>query len=666
MTLPKPVSMESTTPRFTTQDSLDKPREAIALLTMLWYANGKPSTVTYGKAEGAAKTRDVPDGDGILDDGLRELVYEFAHELTPSLSKESTDAALTVNPLVQNQVGPLDTAFKLFWHLGRIYLTDYPTAMTKERNGGKRYRKTIEYSTNLDILDTLISTDYSAYMSVFISWFMGSASGANEDCERRIIRLLTVFSENAYCKTRSNDNGRPAGILYVPSGVYDSLTQDPAPVMIYEKVNESWDYHGPTRILNAAISNGLHAYLAKSGSGSEVKLADGVAHDEVESYSDRAKVGLTLSRLNLDGNVPELITAEENQDDVEAVRFEFTILPTEFNFDFARRYITSLLAKPFVILTGNSGTGKTRISKRFAEYLEVRDEEDEPNWLLVPVGADWTDNTKVLGFYNPLASVYEETGILRLIERANAHPDIPYFLILDEMNLSHVERYFSDFLSHMETGGGDNLISLDGYENGDEEGNTSANLTYPKNLFVIGTVNIDETTYMFSPKVLDRANVIEFKPDRNDVLAWFSTTEDTAEAAVAAPGIAQSFLSLAEEIQSDSDHINTDDSVIITDIFGKLYDALEKCGFEFAFRTVREVRRYINAAHEFDGEDFDLERSTDEQIVQKVLPKLHGNKREIGNLLEELATICEGKPLSTAKINQMKVRLANVQYASFI
>ena len=119
------------------------------------------------------------------------------------------------------------------------------------------------------------------------------------------------------------------------------------------------------------------------------------------------------------------------------------------------------------------------------------------------------------------------------------------------MNLSHVERYFSDFLSHMETNGDDNLIVLDGYENEDEEGNTSANLTYPKNLFVIGTVNIDETTYMFSPKVLDRANVIEFKPDRNDVLAWFSTTEDTAEAAVAAPGIAQSFLSLAEEIQSD-------------------------------------------------------------------------------------------------------------------
>ena len=373
--------------------------------------------------------------------------------------------------------------------------------------------------------------------------------------------------------------------------------------------------------------------------------------------------------LHISGENENVQVDAELDSDGSVHRFEYDSLPEEFTTSFARRYITSLLAKPFVILTGNSGTGKTRISKRFAEYLEVRDEDDKPNWLLVPVGADWTDNTKVLGFYNPLANggtgAYEETGILKLIERANAHPDVPYFLILDEMNLSHVERYFSDFLSHMETNGDNNLIALDGYEGEDEEGNTIAKLAYPKNLFVIGTVNIDETTYMFSPKVLDRANVIEFKPNKNDVLACFSTTEDVTDAAVAVPGIAQSFLSLAEEIRSDSDFINADDSVVITDVFGKLYDALEEHGFEFAFRTVREVRRYVNAAREFDGEGFDLERSIDEQIVQKVLPKLHGNKREIGSLLEELAVICDGK-LSSTKISQMKTRLANVQYASFI
>lgn len=130
-------------------------------------------------------------------------------------------------------------------------------------------------------------------------------------------------------------------------------------------------------------------------------------------------------------------------------------MPKQFQNRFARRYITSLLAKSFVILTGNSGTGKTRISKQFAEYLEVIDNKGEKNWHIVPVGADWTDNTKILGFYNPLADngrgKYEKTDVLKLLERANDNPEIPYFLILDEMNLSHVERYFSDFLSHMET-----------------------------------------------------------------------------------------------------------------------------------------------------------------------------------------------------------------------
>lgn len=349
--------------------------------------------------------------------------------------------------------------------------------------------------------------------------------------------------------------------------------------------------------------------------------------------------------------------------------FSIDVLPNDLKTDYSRRYITSLLAKPFVILTGNSGTGKTRISKRFAKYLEVRDEDGEPNWLLVPVGADWTDNTKVLGFFNPLADggkgAYEETGILKLIKRANAHPDVPYFLILDEMNLSHVERYFADLLSHMETIGEDNLIVLDGYENKDADEADSAKLPYPKNLFVIGTVNIDETTYMFSPKVLDRANVIEFKPGKEDVLRWFTAAEGAADITIAASGVAQSFLRLAEDIRGDNDHISSDDFAAITEKFGKLYDALEICGFEFAYRTVREVRRYVNAAHEFDVEGYDLRRAIDEQIVQKILPKLHGSRREIGDLLDELTKLCDGE-LSSAKIGQMKTRLKNVQYTSFI
>ncbi|MDY3957635.1 MAG: hypothetical protein SOY74_05540 [Allisonella histaminiformans] len=342
--------------------------------------------------------------------------------------------------------------------------------------------------------------------------------------------------------------------------------------------------------------------------------------------------------------------------------FKSEILPETFQTDFARRYITSLLAKPFVILTGNSGTGKTRISKQFAEYLEEVSEDGEKNWILAPVGADWTDNTKILGFYNPLANegqgAYEKTEILKLIERAdkeeNRHK--PFFIILDEMNLSHVERYFADFLSHMETP--DLPFHLDGY----------GELNYPANLFVVGTVNIDETTYMFSPKVLDRANVIEFKPEKKSVMNLFLRPAADTKVLPASDGSAEAFMKLAFEIRGEQSGLDDDALQDIVSLFDKIYEITQKSGYEFAYRTVREIRQYISAAFALDKEHFDLKRAEDEQLLQKVLPKIHGNKKELQQLLDNLENLCKERHLeqSGAKIEQMKGKLAQVQYASFI
>ena len=343
--------------------------------------------------------------------------------------------------------------------------------------------------------------------------------------------------------------------------------------------------------------------------------------------------------------------------------FRYEKVPEEFKTQFGRRYITSLLAKPFVILTGNSGTGKTRISRMFADYLEVRSENSEKNWVLVPVGADWTDNTKILGFYNPLADEgkgrYEKTEILRLIERANMNRSIPYFIILDEMNLSHVERYFSDFLSHMET---KNIpFILDGCKE---------HVEYPPNLFVVGTVNIDETTYMFSPKVLDRANVIEFKPDESSVLELFINSATTKSVAAANDGTSAAFLNLALSVRAGCCNLDDNTLYSVQDLFKQVYKITEKYGFEFAYRTVKEIRQYIVASYEIleDKKSFNLVAAEDEQLLQKILPKIYGNKKEIGQLLEELDTLCEqnGLKLSQEKIKQMKGKLAKVQYASFI
>lgn len=358
-------------------------------------------------------------------------------------------------------------------------------------------------------------------------------------------------------------------------------------------------------------------------------------------------------------------------------KFEFKDLPEVLKTDFARRYITSLLAKPFVILTGNSGTGKTRISKQFAEYLEWESDEGKKNWVIIPVGADWTGNTKILGYYNPLAEdgngKYEKTKIVELIEEANRHKEIPYFVILDEMNLSHVERYFSDFLSHMETP--DTPFELEGY---------TRRLDYPENMFVVGTVNIDETTYMFSPKVLDRANVIEFKPQKEDVFKVFSAAGTVGKMVPVNDGSAQAFLKLAKEIRTGKFAVDEDLTHYYTDVdgdftgsnldyvegvFSDIYEIVQKYDFEFAFRTVKEIRNYIAAAYELlEKTEFNLNQIIDEQLLQKILPKIHGNKKEIGQMLEELTGLCDkySLVLSKKKIEQMKGKLAKVQYASFI
>ncbi|MDO5815762.1 MAG: hypothetical protein Q4Q18_08985, partial [Methanobrevibacter sp.] len=135
---------------------------------------------------------------------------------------------------------------------------------------------------------------------------------------------------------------------------------------------------------------------------------------------------------------------------------------------------------------------------------------NDSKYQIVPVGANWTDNTNIVGYYNVITEDYQSTPAYELIKQAEDDPNNPYFLILDEMNLSHVERYFADFLSAIESG---EEIPL--------YGNSDA-LTLPDNLFIVGTVNVDETTYMFSPKVLDRANTLEFDTLR----AWEYMSSD--------------------------------------------------------------------------------------------------------------------------------------------
>lgn len=424
----------------------------------------------------------------------------------------------------------------------------------------------------------------------------------------------------------------------------------------------------------------IHMFAVKYGkviAEKDYKPAEIIKYSGLnESYSSEVTKGINIYKY-LKSN-PSFLSQLDISDSTEAIEnVAFIInkaspfLLSQFNKDdnsFSTRYILSLLAKPFVILTGNSGTGKTRIAMQFANYLEKKNEAGSANHLLIPVGADWTDNTKILGFYNPLKKEYQSTPVLDFILLAEQNPAIPFFLILDEMNLSHVERYFSDFLSAMESGEPIPLYKKD------EETDSAIleKITLPKNLFVTGTVNIDETTYMFSPKVLDRANVIEFKPEMEAVLDNVLSELEKDEMKSAEPGTAEGFMELALKVRSNAIPAELQSELEkIKPVLEAVYKILEKSGFEFAFRTAKEIRLYAFASYETcrDKTEFNVNSVIDQQIVQKILPKIHGNKRQIGSLLVELKNELanhEELELSQNKVQSMIEKLDKYQYASFI
>ena len=319
-----------------------------------------------------------------------------------------------------------------------------------------------------------------------------------------------------------------------------------------------------------------------------------------------------------------------------------------------------------------------------------------PAWMLVPIGADWTNRDSLFGFENTITKTYSlpPYNVPDFIERAGKEENNtkPYFLILDEMNLSVVERYFADFLSAMESTNKEiSLHQLEEQENGKGK-LPPTNLKLPPNLFIIGTVNIDESTYMFSPKVLDRANTIEFRLNETDVAAFLS--KDAAKLSLdelvgKGKDMAASFVQNCRK-ELDKDLIEKIDDFLI-----ETFKPLKKAGAEFGYRTITEIRQLATQLNQFKIEsdesrvDKDMaETIFDIAILQKLLPKLHGSVGKLKVPLTALAELCfdEGKwdvkylntenderelsqdlryPLSFEKIKSMYVRLVQNGFVSF-
>lgn len=303
-----------------------------------------------------------------------------------------------------------------------------------------------------------------------------------------------------------------------------------------------------------------------------------------------------------------------------------------FSKQLIQRFLASLCTKPFVICSGLSGSGKTKLAQAFALWIS----EDKKQYEIVPVGADWTNREPLLGFPNALSSdeyVLPENGVLDLIIRANINYEDksqltkPFFLILDEMNLSHVERYFADFLSCMESN-----ESIPLHKIAKEKNLVPQKIALPKNLFIIGTVNIDETTYMFSPKVLDRANTIEFRLTETD-LEEFIENEIPLKMELLEGAGANMAIDFMEIVLQETDK-NLKESKEDLILF---FNELKKSGTEFGYRTANEIGRLMFMLNELDEKDGNL---LDIAIMQKLLPKLHGSRTKLTKILPVLGGFC--------------------------
>ena len=284
-----------------------------------------------------------------------------------------------------------------------------------------------------------------------------------------------------------------------------------------------------------------------------------------------------------------------------------------------RRYHLALRSRGFVILSGVSGTGKTWLAEQYAAAVGARH-------LVVPVAPNWTTNEDLLGFSDPFSGEYRDTAFSRFLRdsaaaaeqaRKTGHAPQPFHLILDEMNLARVEYYFARFLSAMElrVRAGEARIEL----------GPNDQVSLPSNLYFVGTVNIDETTHGFSDKVYDRAQLIELPADR-DVLDKHMGGAPYRTAIM------------------------------------QIWDAINAVA-PFAFRVLDDIGKYVASAESLGVKWEDL---LDEQVLQKILPKLKGTDPRVGDALGTLSEITDGRfPLSHDKISAMLDRFRNHGFVSF-
>lgn len=361
-------------------------------------------------------------------------------------------------------------------------------------------------------------------------------------------------------------------------------------------------------------------------------------------------------------------------------------------------YLSALKTKPFMLLAGISGTGKSRIVREFAfkscpDYLRDKDGTTPGNYCMIEVKPNWHDSTELLGYWSNINKRYMFTKSVKFLVKAKMFPEVPFFVCLDEMNLAPVEQYFAEFLSVLETRrlikngeGEDEVVSgvlvdkeyfaklgtlsstsgtlgtlktdrdiyfklfdiqdkveMEKVEN-DSDSLLTEGLTLPENVFIVGTVNMDDTTHQFSRKVIDRAMTIEMNGGaladifkNNSDLTYADepmTMDDMKSRYITASEVLEKCYAVVNN-QEISDYIQGKGEEGLPQRLEEINKVLRGTPFTVSYRVMNELTIYlavlldkaVEDGTEVTTDNFKpyVEEAIDKILLMKILPRVEGD-----------------------------------------
>ena len=556
------------------------------------------------------------------------------------------------SPLFKSQIEALQVGIELFLHLGKI---SFIQGSRQERTGKERYAKKISFSDKMLVLDAYVAAYSKDEINHWLSsWLKGNNTESR--IEIGLKNILSTFIIDCCYKIKKSDGTE---IVFNIENIYKEL-EDGNQVLF-----KDGEIVGPMRVLNSYIDEGLlpdvqknkNTFITVNGEESDLKKRKSMMSVSLDLVSRRLpttdNVSIKSRPLSIKGFGNRVVN-----------------------------YLTALRTKPFMLLAGISGTGKSRIVRKLAQatvsenlqraygytgeiFANDRWTLHSPaNFELIQVKPNWHNSMDVIGYLSNIPSPhYVFTPFIEFIVKAWQYPEVPFFLCLDEMNLAPVEEYFAEFLSAIESrsfeGGeymtdpiikpfnsfGEDVAKMmvntlfPNFTAADKNSSLgkivdhleTKGLTLPKNLMVIGTVNMDETTFSFSRKVLDRAMSVEMNEVNYDSFLN-DTTDDDLKAIVQAfednkeADLNALLVDRHIEAKEIIDELG-DDAKFTIDYLKRINALLEGTPFKLGYRAANEALIYLQASQEFGQTD--RIAALDNFTLMKILSRIEGDETKL-------------------------------------